>query len=74
MKTSVFSISSCYTIANGKIVTTLSSTPIEIAVYKMGDKYVAARSNEFGFANYEIIPVVQELSPLAVAPGSKPQR
>ena len=63
-----------YTIANGKIVTTLSSTPIEITVYKMGDKYVAARSNEFGFANYEIIPAVEELSPLAAAPGSKPQR
>ena len=63
-----------YTIANGKIVTTLSSTPIEIAVYKMGDKYVAARSNEFGFANYEIIPAVEELSPFAAAPGSKPQR
>jgi hypothetical protein len=23
-------------------------------VYKAGDKYVAARSNEFGFANYEV--------------------
>jgi hypothetical protein len=23
-------------------------------VYKVGDKYVAARSNEFGYANYEV--------------------
>jgi len=33
-------------------------------VYKLGDKYVAARSNEFGYANYQIIPAVLELSPL----------
>jgi hypothetical protein len=56
-----------YTIANGKIVTMLSSTPIEIAVYRMGDKYVAARSNEFGYANYELIPAVEELSPLGAS-------
>ena len=23
-------------------------------VYKMGDNYMAARSNEFGYANYEV--------------------
>ena len=28
------------------------------AVYKIGDKYLGARSNEFGYANYEIIPAV----------------
>jgi hypothetical protein len=53
-----------YNIANGKIVTELVGTPIEITVYKMGDKYVGARSNEFGYANYEIIPAVAEVSPL----------
>jgi hypothetical protein len=37
---------------------------VEIAVYKPGDKYFGARSNEFGYANYEIIPVVAELNPL----------
>ncbi len=57
-----------YSIANGKIFTDLAGTPIEIAVYKLGDKYVAARSNEFGHANYEMIPAVTELSPLAAAP------
>jgi hypothetical protein len=25
---------------------------------------VGVRSNEFGYANYEIVPVVKELSPL----------
>jgi hypothetical protein len=53
-----------YNIQNGKIVTALVGTPIEITVYKIGGKYLGARSNEFGYANYEIIPAVQELSPL----------
>src|SRR5262245_39479529 len=53
-----------YNIAKGKIVTELEGTPIETTVYKMGTKYVGARSNEFGYANYEIISVVTELSPL----------
>ena len=62
-----------YFIQNGKIVTALAGTPIEITVYKMGDKYVAARSNEFGYANYEIIPTQTEVSPLAATAGSKPR-
>ena len=53
-----------YYIVNGKIVTELVGTPIEITVYKVGTKYLGARSNEFGYANYEIIPAVAELSPL----------
>ena len=53
-----------YEIQNGKIVTDLAGTPIEIAVYKVGDKYLAARGNEFGYANYEIIPAVSELAPI----------
>lgn len=53
-----------YTIANGKIATDLVGTPIETRVYKLGDKYFAARSNEFGYANYEIVPALAELSPL----------
>jgi hypothetical protein len=57
-----------YSIANGKIVTDLVGTPIEISVYKLGDKYLGARSNEFGYANYEIVPAVAELSPLGAAP------
>ncbi len=43
-----------YEIRSGKIVTTIANTPFEITVYKVGDKYVAARSNEFGYANYEV--------------------
>jgi hypothetical protein len=55
-----------YTINGGKIVTHLSSTPITMAVYKSTtaqagaaprehDTYYGARSNEFGYANYEIL-------------------
>jgi hypothetical protein len=57
-----------YNIHNGKIVTELEGTPIEIAVYKLGDKYLGARSNEFGYANYEMVPAVAELNPLGAAP------
>lgn len=55
-----------YYINKGKIVTALVGTPIEIAVYKVGQKYVGVRSNEFGHANWEIIPAVKELSPLNI--------
>ena len=48
--------SQAYWIRNGRIVTSLADTPFEVTVYKMGDRYVAARSNEFGFANYEMLP------------------
>jgi hypothetical protein len=63
-----------YNISNGKIVTELVGTPIEIAVYKLGDKYLAARSNEFGYANYEIVPAVTELTPLEAAPAQGASR
>lgn len=43
-----------YEIKDGRIVTTVSGTPFEVMVYKIGDKYMAARSNEFGYANYEV--------------------
>jgi hypothetical protein len=55
-----------YAISGGKIVTHLSSTPITMTVYKSTaaqaggaprehDVYYGARSNEFGYANYEIL-------------------
>ena len=55
-----------YEISDGKIVTYVSSTPITMAVYKstasQGGQsprdqatYYGARSNEFGYANYEIL-------------------
>ena len=43
-----------YEIRGGEIITTLGETPFVVTVYKVGDKYLAARSNEFGYANYEL--------------------
>ena len=54
-------LSSGYQIKGGKIVSYLGAAPFETAVYKLGNKYYAARSNEFGYANYELIPVPAQL-------------
>jgi hypothetical protein len=43
-----------YEIRDGRIITTIGGTPFDVMVYKVGDKYLAARSSEFGFANYEV--------------------
>jgi hypothetical protein len=43
-----------YEIKDGRIITTIGGTPFDVMVYKVGDKYVAARGSEFGFANYEV--------------------
>jgi uncharacterized protein DUF3604 len=54
-----------YKIENGKVVTTVSQDPMSVTIYKLGDTYYGARSNEFGYANYEIIPSPQfVLNPL----------
>jgi len=44
-----------YSIKNGRIVTMIANTPFEMALYKLGDKYYGARSNEFGYANYALL-------------------
>ena len=46
----------------GKLVTLVSQDPYAIAFYKLGNTYYGARSNEFGYANYEIIPAPQVAS------------
>jgi hypothetical protein len=48
-----------YEIKGGQIITTIGETPFAVNVYKVGDKYWAARSNEFGYANYELEKVPQ---------------
>jgi hypothetical protein len=48
-----------YKIEGGKLVTTISQDPFSVAIYKLGDTYYGARSNEFGYANYEIVPTPQ---------------
>jgi hypothetical protein len=68
-QTAYSGMSSPYAIQNGKIITWLQQTPFEVTVYKLGDKYYGARSNEFGYANYEIIPpVLNLLEPVKAKP------
>jgi len=59
LHTNVSGSSASYEIRDGRIVTTVEGTPFELTVYKSGDKFVAARSNEFGYANYEVLSVEQ---------------
>src|SRR5271157_1112298 len=54
-----------YKIEDGRLITLLSQDPYSTTVYKLGNTYYGARSNEFGYANYEIIPSPQYvLNPL----------
>jgi predicted small lipoprotein YifL len=48
-----------YRIEGGKLVTFISQDPYSVTVYKLGNTYFGARSNEFGYANYEMIPTPQ---------------
>lgn len=45
-----------YKIDGGKLITFISQDPYAVTLYKLGDTYYGARSNEFGFANYQMIP------------------
>jgi len=48
-----------YKIDGGKLITFVSQDPYSLTFHKLGTNYYAARNNEFGFANYEVIPVPQ---------------
>lgn len=54
-----------YALQDGTYSVTIAGSPFEITVYQLGDKYFAARSNEFGFANDNIQPVEDADSPPA---------
>jgi len=45
-----------YEIRDGRLTTEINGAPFEVTVYRIGERTVAARSNEFGFANYEVEP------------------
>jgi hypothetical protein len=61
MRSAYEGLQSGYEVKDGKILTSLGNTPFEVTVYKLGERYYGARSNEFGYANYEVIPVPQQL-------------
>ena len=69
-------LSASYTIKGGKVVESFGNTPIELTIYKIstptwtttqakelepGAQFLGARSDEFGFANYEFAPVPLDL-------------
>ncbi len=54
-----------YKIEGDKLITFVSQDPYSLTFHKLGDTYYAARNNEFGYANYEIIPAPQ----IAVEPA-----
>jgi hypothetical protein len=37
-----------------RIIMMLADTPVEVAIYKDANKYVAVRSTVFGYANFEV--------------------
>ncbi len=43
-----------YKILDGHIITYIGGTPFNVIIYKLGDKYLASRSDEYGYANYEV--------------------
>jgi hypothetical protein len=54
-----------YKIEGGKLTIKVAQDPYSMIIYKLGDTYYGARSNEFGYANYEMIPSPQfVLNPL----------
>ena len=61
---SLWGNSANYVIRDGKLITTINGSPFEVTVFKQGNKYLAARSNEFGFANYEVVPAEAKLAGL----------
>jgi hypothetical protein len=71
-----------YEIKGGKLITWVSQDPYAFTVYKLGDAYYGARSNEFGYANYEIIktpqfsgnPVADKLNQLSIELGLTEQQ
>ena len=44
-----------YKIEGGKVTVKVAQDPYSMTIYKLGDTYYGARSNEFGYANYEMI-------------------
>jgi len=43
-----------YEIRDGRLITTIDGTGFEVTVYHDGKRYLAARGEEYGFANYEV--------------------
>ena len=73
---SFLGLSTNYAIKGGKVVQSFGQTPVELTIYKVstprwsavqtkeleaGAKFIGARNDEFGFANYEFTPAPENL-------------
>jgi hypothetical protein len=72
-----------YKIDGGKLITKIAQDPYSMTIYKLGDTYYGARSNEFGHVNYEMIaspqfvlnPMIAMLNQFAIELAlTEPQR
>lgn len=50
-----------YEVTGGKIVENFGNEQLSWSAYQIGDRTLLARSNEFGYANYEVVPVPETL-------------
>jgi hypothetical protein len=46
--------SATYEIRSARVVTTIETPPLDVAAYRVDGKYLAACSNECGYAHYEV--------------------
>jgi hypothetical protein len=58
---SYLGLTAAYDVTEGKVVEDFGNTPLTWTAYKSGDKTLLARSDEFGFANYEVVAVPDAL-------------
>jgi len=54
-----------YEIRDGKIVESFGNEQLSWSAYQIGDRTLLARSNEFGYANYEVVPAPATLVDLS---------
>jgi hypothetical protein len=50
----VFDPETEYRIQGGHVIAYVNGTEFDAAVYRLGNRYRAARNDEYGFANYEV--------------------
>lgn len=43
-----------YVIRNGQLVTSSAGTELAVTVYRLGGRYIAAKHDEYDFANYDV--------------------
>lgn len=58
---SAFGIPVAYAVTDGKLVENFGNEKLSWSAYKVGERTLFARSDEFGYANYEVIPAPETL-------------